>query len=428
MRIGDPAGLNTSNTVPGTALPIFLDYYEVDDVNTPYRETKMGRRWLTVPVPSDGQAACTLSYASAMDGTPGSTDVMWGRDAEGSPSHDTTSTSMFWGCYSTPAGQALGGDGNTHRKVIGLVNRAGIVDTSTSFRAFEGRRGSASGFKAVWSSDARSFYVAGIGDTLYGLRYLARRTDTATSRIYGSTSYASGAYQLGTLDIRGVAAQGGYVFMTSSATVERSATEGPLVMIGTANPTGSVGSADVSQLAGLAGVASQRSKNLYGLAFEYDGKTLYVIEDRSTYVRAGGSESRPEYVRTSLGSAILKYVRTTVNGALTWSQDTAFTIPLPAGEACYGLKGRYRDGMQLGPFMLYTSSKANMYEINTDRADPSLPKSSRVRLVATAEPGTQFRGVGLMPGVPRNTPAATRSKTASGSVTRSRSKKAKLQQ
>jgi hypothetical protein len=427
VRVGDETGvrtgwLNTRNTRPGTAMPVWLDYIEV----TP------ARRWFTLPVrrtPEGGQQACTLTYADPTDGTPASTALDWGAQTEGQPGHDNSSVTMFFGCHTTPAGQPLNRAG---LKTIAILprNATGAPDTRMAFQAYNGRRGSATGFRGVYSPDGERFWTIGIADSLYGLRYLASRSATAATRVFGSTFYANGRYQLGSLDIRGVAVSNGYLFLSSSGLVEPAANQGPLAWVGGSVgrlPTVSTGTADVTTMPGLeATVPGFGGRSYWGFVFEYDGRTLWAIEDRCTYVRvpapAGVDDSaRPEFVRTALKTAVVKFRRSMVNGGLTWAPDYSGTRTF-YGEAVYSLAGRYRDYSSVvpsGPFVLYTASASRVYELDTG--------TNALRVLQTAPAGTQYRGVGLQPTWVTPTPSATRSRsrTPPATGTRTRTRKAK---
>jgi len=210
--------------------------------------------------------------------------------------------------------------------------------------------------------------------------------------------------------------------MSSSSLFEPRATESVLAVVSGNDgvlPTGDAPSGAIVTLPGLE-VPSQR-RSLYGFLFAERGSALYAVDDRATYVRvpsrSGASdEGRPEYARTALASAIIRYTRAPVGGAAArWAQDFDATVTLPAGVAVYGLAGRFTAA---GPFALYTASTSRVYEV--------LPATKAVRVVATAPPGTQWRGVAfppLPPRAPSPSGTATGSRSVLPSSTRSRSTK-----
>lgn len=428
MRVGDPTrrGLSATNAAPGTALPVFFDLVEL----------ATGLTWLSVPVPAAEGAGgspdnnpCTLSVGPAEDGTPGSTRSDWYWETDGFATHDPAGRAAFFPCHAVPAGAAIT---RMERKSIALLWSNGTVDTSANFSAFTGARGSATGLHTALSQDLQSFWLAGVAEREYGLRLLPSRGASATTRIYGSTLYPTGRYQMGTVDLRGVAAFDGFLFMTSaSALSEPGALEHTVAAIsGNAGPLprGSVSSNDVATLRGLAG-APQR--NLWGIVFERNGRTLWALDDQTTYASVDdptrNTAMRPRFARTALRTALIKYTLSDVNGAPTWRQDARASMKI-ANEACYQLEARY-SGIANGVFMLYTASRSKLFEINT--------VTRVVRLVARATPGTQFRSVAIQPGFgtgqPRassglsgsRSPPPSRTSTPSTSRTASRSRSRK---
>ena len=369
---------------------------------------------------TSGDNACTLSFGSPGDGAPGSQVLDWSWETEGAPSHDAEQSALFFGCHTSPAGAPLDRGG---LKTIALATAAslaaGRVDTTAAFSAFVGRRGSATGFKGVYSPDGARFWLVGVANTQWGLLHLPSRAAASAVRVYGSAMSADGSsYQMGTLDVRGVGALNGNLVLSSSFAFEPRASERTLAVIGTGGvpPTESVNSDRVATLPGLE-VPNQR-RSLYGFVFAERGTALYAVDDRAAYVRvpsrSGASdEGRPELARTALGSAIIRYARVAAGGVARWGQDYDATVSLPAGQAVYCLVARYSPA---GVFTLYTASPSRVYEV--------LPATKAVRVVATAAAGTQWRGVAFLP-LPRQqrTPAATDSRTPSRAATRSRSSK-----
>jgi hypothetical protein len=407
------ATLNTATADAGTALPVFLDYVDGSAA------TAAGR-WATVPLRSapdfvTGAHACTLSFGSAgEDGAAGSTAIDWSWETEGLPGNDASGELVYLPCHTTPAGQPVNTAG---RKTIAIVGGDSRPDTFMYWRGYEGRRGSATGMRTAYSPDGKRFWVAGVADGLYGLRYLASRSATISTRVYGATRYDSGAYQMGTVDLRGLAVWDGYLHLSSSILTEPSATERTIALVSGASgrlPTGSVGTNDVSTLRGLDITAQRRS--LWGFTFAARGHTIWAIDDRSTYVRVPSrrgvdDSARPEYARTALRSAFIKYSWTAQPGGAPsrWVQDYTASVVLP-DEAVYGVVGRYNDR---GSFVLFSASRTRVLSVNT--------VSKTVMTLATAPAGTQFRGVAFVPtGALPKSPSPTRSRSATATRTRSR--------
>ena len=399
VRVGDAGSWSTLNSAPGTALPVSLD---VLDVTT-------GRVLRSVPLAArrnrtSGDNACTLSFGSPGDGAPGSQVLDWSWETEGAPSHDAEQSALFLGCHTSPAGGPLDrGD----LKSIALATAAGLeagrVDTTAAFSAFVGRRGSATGFKGVYSPDARRFWLVGVANLQWGLRYLDSVRAAAAVRVAGS-HFSDGAYEMGTLDARAVGVYRGKLVMSSSSLFEPLATANTLAAV-RGFDSGSLPTSDADDVATLPGfeLASQR-RSLYGFVFAQRNTVLYAVDDRATYARvpsrSGASDDgRPEYARTALNSAIIRY---DVDARLRWGQDWGATVTLP-GVAVYCLVGRTSAS---GAYALYTASPAAVLEV--------LPATKAVRVVATAAAGTQWRGVAFPPLPPaaRGTPAATRSRSS----------------
>ena len=423
VRVGDAASWSTLNSAPGTALPVALD---VLDVAT-------GRRLRSVALAtrrnaSTGDNACTLSFGSPGDGAPGSQVLDWSWETEGAPSHDATQSALFLGCHTSPAGAPLDRGG---LKSIALATAAslaaGRVDTTPAFVAFEGRRGSATGFKGVYSPDARRFWLVGVANAQWGLRFLAGAREGTTQRVAGARWRADGSYSIATLDVRAVGAYRDGLLLASSALFEPRASETTLAVVSGdagALPTSDVPPDAVATLPGLEGASQRRS--LYGFVFAERGAALFAVDDRATYVRVPSrsgapDEGRPEFARTALASAIIRYTRAAGGpggAAARWGQDYGATVALPAGAAVYCLVGRVSAAG--GAFALYTASRAAVYEV--------LPASRAVRVVATAPPGSQWRGVAFPPLPPRSpspSGSGTAARTASPSASRVRSRSAK---
>ena len=207
IRVGDPLTLSTANTVPGTALPVYFDYFD-----------KHGQRWLSRPVRStagSGQSACTLSFGDVT-----SSSLTYWLDREGFPSlASETGSRAFFPCHNVPVGSSLR-QILAANKTIAVLDRFGNIDTSANFIGFNGARGTQTGLRQVVSADGISnFWVLGIANTNYGLRYMSTRREQVPPRVYGSVFYTNLTrlrYQAASLDARGVALYGGQLYLTSS--------------------------------------------------------------------------------------------------------------------------------------------------------------------------------------------------------------------
>lgn len=153
---------------------MFIDYYN-----------NSGVRFYSNPLPTQArgsQAACTLSYGDVA--SPSS--VTYWLDFEGFPSlASNTRDRVFFPCHNLTAGSTARQLLNSS-KTIADLNRAGRIDTSVSFFGFTGARGTQTGIKQVASQDGNSFYILGIANNNYGLRFLPSRSADRTGRIYGS--------------------------------------------------------------------------------------------------------------------------------------------------------------------------------------------------------------------------------------------------
>ena len=403
VRVGVPGGpLSTLANPPGTALPVFLDYVDASG--------GLGVRQ-SIALPSTARAggtpACTLSFGSSADGSAGSTAVDWGWATEGMPSNDDAQTQLFVGCHTAAAGTSVSLSAPKTIAVARLGTSGVSVNTSALFTAYSGRRGSATGFRGVYSPDGARFWLAGTSATLSGLRYVALGA-AASARVYGG-AITLPTYQLGSLDLRAVGDNGAGALMYSSAfATEPAASEGGFLLYSRAGlPAASQATGTFVVVPGF-GTAAQR-RSFWGFTFAPRAAALYVIVDLCRYARLGGPEDAPDYARTSHGSAIAKF---TPGAGGAWAQDPTATTLLTS-VAVYALVGRTSFS---GTFLLYTASRSQVIEVN--------PATKATRVLATAVDGTQFRGVALPPLRPP-TPSVTPSVAPSSSRTPSSSKKAK---
>jgi len=137
---------------------------------------------------ADGSvAACTLSY-----GEVSATSTSWWLETEGLPSLSAgRGDILLLPCHAAPVGASL----RTilySRKTIVQLGRSGRADTSVSFAGFTGLRGTATGIRQAATVDGRSFWVAGIARNEYGVRYVASRDATDSSRVYGQVGGEGG--------------------------------------------------------------------------------------------------------------------------------------------------------------------------------------------------------------------------------------------
>ena len=415
VRVGD-AALGVHNTAPGTALPVSIDYVDA-----------RGAVWRTVELPrnaSGGRAPCTLSHG---DEAAGSTS--WWLDTEGLPSRAAeTEDVVLLPCHASPAGARLA-DLLRDNKTIATLGASATRDNVTTllFVGFTGLRGTATGLRQVASLDGRSgFWVAGIANSRYGVRYVAPGSVNAT-RVHGATFYGSTAtadalrYQPATLDVRGLGVYGGRLLLTSSYAVERNRNMPPtglwrgwtpwggLVLIGdddsaTSPPTTSQASSVLAR--GFPG-----RRNYWTFVFEND-RSLWLLQDTSSYraashveaaafegrVAAGGAALaaagggaaaalRPVNVRTSPGTSVVHWVWRDS----TWQDEPAARVAIPGAAACYSLAGRDEGGAT--GWVVYTTSRTTLYRLVT--ATRTLTE------VARAPAGSAYRGVVLPPLLPR---------------------------
>jgi len=415
VRIGDAAGPNTLNIGSGNALPVFLDF--IDMVSGSVRLTT------AVPARSDGvNRACTLTFADDGDGRAGSTVTNWGFDTEGQASNNNAQTQLFFGCHTAPSTAAGVAVDYSSQKTIAVARMWPSFDVRVEathwFRAFDGgTRGSATGFRSVLSTTGDSFYMIGISGANYGLQYLPSHYATSTTRIYGSQTSGS-SYAMGTMDLRGLGmSASGKLLISSSQLVESAsrASETCIASSAVAYPTTTQELGSFSMLPGFSGC------RLWGFSFgAASSSTLYVVQDLTTYASMPSTPNgRLMFARTRLRSAVTTYTRSGAN----WNIDRPATVTID-GHAVYTLTPRIRGSIEY----IYTSSRQAVFEINT--------VTNTARTLATAAPGTQFRGLALpplptSPPTPTTTgtadPTSSPSATVSPSRTRSisRSKKAK---
>lgn len=443
MRVGDPTGLNVLNTPAGTALSVHFDYFD----------TRTRNRWLTRSLPTgQGSAdACTLTHA---EGELGPSSVTYWLETEGLPSLTSSEDHVILPCHASPVGSPLS-DLLVGDKSIGALMRNGATAALSKFNSFLGVRGTQTGIRQAASVDMSAFWVAGIANRNYGLRYLSSRERNATTRVHGSLFFPETPprYQPGSLDLRGMTVYGSQLFMTSSWVAERNRNQDSPP---THNPWGGV--VRIGEYGQLQREVTTKSELLRGFngrrsywTFMFEGpRSMWLIEDVGAYARAsatstdtferaflaldassvgGGAAtlsrpeggeatfSRPVYHRTTVGSAVVNWAWS--NAAVAWTEVSATKTFIPGGEAAYSLTGR-QEPRAGGPpaWIAYTATRSRLW-----RVDPS---TNTATAISIAPAGTIYRGVSLPPYLGATpSPAATPSRTKSRAATPSKTRKAK---
>lgn len=343
-------------------------------------------------------------------------------------------------CHNSPAGSTLAALLRDD-KSIAVLRRDGSVHTSISFAGFTGIRGTATGLRQVVSTSGREqFYVAGIANSAYGVRYLERTTSSTTTRIIGATFHDVNPprYQPATLDVRSAVIYGTQLFIASSYTVEPNVQSdqpgrtpwGGLTRVGAAGQLPNVSTEDATLVRGFDGKA-----NYWSFVFE-QAQSMWALEDSSRYMRAQSAAqlafedsysrlsgvprasadtaySRPVFYRSSLSTTVVKFAWTP--GKVQWVEDPSVRVVIR--DACYSMTGRRetstdQQGQVLWKhFVVYTTSRTKLYRV--------YPHDNSFSVVASAPEGQLFRGVSL-PAYPSATPTPTPSGTPSRSRTRSR--------
>ena len=421
--------------------------------------------WRAIALPSapnassiTAPAACTLSFSddSGMTGN----DVSWRWEAEGLPSNSDDGLRLLLPCHNAPAGTASADLSRSAAQTIVTLRATGGAGTGTAFAVetiqfsgYSGLRGTATGLRSVGSLDGAGsgFWIAGIADSDYGVRYLARPSSAPLSSsagviptlVMGATVYPAGNYDPATVDVRGlsVTSSGGLRISSSYLTEPNRPGFSPWGgMIRVLDTTGSASSSNPvlpkTSDAATAILSSgfEGRGEFWGFIFEDDDrKSLWIIRDDSTYVlldgtgdvSAGGGGAVPSlspwWARTSEASAILHFVWS--NDVARWVADPVMTALLP-GEAVYSLAGRtetFTGGS--GGWAMYTASRSKVF-----RVVPLTSGGCDVTILATAAAGTAYRGVALPPALPPTpspsaSPMPTRTSTASVSAAQLRGEK-----
>jgi len=394
-----------------------------------------------------GGGACTLSFG---DVAPDSTS--WWLETEGLPSLATlTADAVALPCHDSPAGAPLSALLRDN-KTVAVARANSAVDTSVRFAGYVGLRGTATGLRQVATPDGREFWVAGIANSKFGVRYLGPRAGSGSApdlamrnatRVYGSTffSYRGVAHhQAASLDVRSIALVGSSLLLSSSHAVESNGVSVPqgtqdgftpwggIVQVGRRG--GGLPRESTSEATLLRGFDGRG--NFWGFLFE-SSESLWALKDTSTYIHAraqlatafdaqteqplvGARDSRPVLLRTSVSTAIAQWEWV----AYAWvARRVPGALVIPA--ACYTLAGRLeRAAAPL--WVMYTASRDAVFRI--------VPSQLSVAVLAVAPPGQLYRGVVLPPRAPvppsaASSPAATPSPAASRSPAASKSRKAR---
>ena len=435
LRVGDPSGLNVLNTPPGTALSVHFDYLDAS-----------GAVWLTRALPTNtsdpSSVPCTLSHAQ---GELGASSTLYWLETEGLPSLPLSQDRVMVPCHASPAGARIGAL-LADEKAIGILSRNGFAASTVRFAGYTGMRGTSSGLRQVASPDAQEFWVGGIANSVYGLRYLSSQTDSSAQRVHGSVFYPESPlrYQAGSLDLRGVGMYGSQVFMTSSYAAEpnRNMDRAPytpwggVIRVGDYNLLARNSTSVASLLRGFDG-----RRSFWTFIFEAS-RSMWLIEDVGAYTRAaaaaaeasdarmhalapgsvdlaGPASTRPTLYRSRVGSAIVNWGWS--HAAVAWAEVPATKTYLPEGEAAYSLAGRLEASGGGPTWTVYTTTRARLYRVR--------PASRSYEVLAAAPAGTIYRGVTLPPYPPmRGTPTPStpsHTSTSTPMPTRSRTHKGK---
>ncbi|ULH13877.1 hypothetical protein MF271_00065 (plasmid) [Deinococcus sp. KNUC1210] len=230
----------------------------------------------------------------------------------------------------------------TVNRVIGRVNAAGAVDTSTALTD----SASANNVRSAASADGNSFYISGGAGSV---RYVAALGATTSTQL-----------STGVVNLRQIQLFGGQLYASSASGSTRLAT------VGTNAPT-TAG----QTISNLPGITSTVSSSPYGFFFaDLDGTpgidTLYVADDTSTV-------------------GIQKY---SLNAG-TWTLKNAV---LNGGDIFRGLTG-YVSGSTV---TLFATTPTKLVSI-TDSSGYNANLAGSFTTLATAATNTAFRGVALAP-------------------------------
>ena len=414
VRVGDDA-TNTGNAAVGSALPVYLDYYDTRD----------GALWQSLPLPkspsssSASRAACTLSYGDVSTTGAGRTSWFW--DTEGLPSNSDDGQLLVLPCHNVRVGAGSSSTSGTLSEAhsLAVLRPNGTIEV-IPFAGFGGHRGSATGLRQAATLDGSGFWLAGAASSNYGIRYLARggAASDVPVKVHGAQTYSDASFQPGTRDVRGIGiGDGGSELVVSSAALTEPAWGGLVrVRDGLTGLLPRTAARNSQLLPGFNG-----GSNMWAFLFE-SRKSVWAVLDGSTYAAGASSDvsaflaryggvtptsgnGRPLYYRTALSSSIAHYAfadPTTPTAVGVWKEVREERITIP--DAVYSITGR-REGADTNWMVLYTASRDKLYRI--------IPDAKAVDVIAQPAAGQLFRGAALLP-LTRRTP----SKTPSASPTR----------
>ena len=392
VRLGDgTAPVNST----GVALPVFLDEYAPSGGS--------GAPSSSTALPP---GACTLA-TGGWAATP-QLPPQW-YDTEGLPSVSSNGQLVVLPCYAAPVGALISNPLWTDPPVmrtIALVRANGVVDVSTSLLANGGvfsmlledwqTAPVALGFRQVATTDGvmlysaaapgwdlSELYAAGLIATPFGNDPNASAGDQSAT-ISGPFDANTWEYTPpGTNDIRAVAFYAGTLYATDSV-----------------NDEGFGGLFSVSGVpACVNGFTSCAAVMLPSFPGSLSPWTFVFSSATSVWL---AEDSAPTLYNT------LQFTAAAVGGA--WSQAPT-SVLFEAGTPIYSLTGRAEAG---GEFALYAASPTTLYRYAT--------VAGTLSTVASARPGTVFRGVALPPanaGWVHDTASPSRSTAPSLSRTRS---------
>jgi len=428
----------------GTALPTFFDYY---DVSKP-----TAQRWKTVPIPSSaamaapGHNPCTLSFGHTTD----LASIVWFFETEGLPSRTQDGKLVIFPCHASPAGTSMDAV-LSDSKSIAILRPNGTVDTRILFSGFTGVRGTATGLRQAVTINGGEFWLAGIANFEYGIRYLSSPLARRSTRILGQTMYPDGHYQPATIDVRGLTVWNQQLYMTSAYVTEVNhdgntypyTPWGGIERIGSYNQLARASTNEGTLLRGWRG-----RNNYHSFIFEAN-QALWILEDLNTYVPVTravaaaeqpvfyldaadvrNSQTRPLLKRVALSTKIVRWVWS--NALVQWSLDDVSVKHVTIPDAMYTLVYRTEEyeraagGLSRMRPVIYTVGRKQLYRV--------LPKEGTYTRIAVADPGQLFRGIALAPDhtdaftrspTPTPFPSPTRSPTATATRTQTPSRSRK---
>jgi len=397
LRLGN-ASFSATQLPFGTALPLFVDYYDVSSgvSSSPFR---------SVPL--------ALSRAAAGDASPRSCTLARGTpalDAEGLPSNSFDRLLALVPCYDVAPGVrgviAAGTGGKSLAVVANARTLAAIHNVPIGGGLSTRANGTTSGFRQVASVDGRAFYTASIAASDYGIRYFVPGASTSV-RISGMEGKVppAGAPQGGTNDIRSLVL-GRFPARLHAVSSPLDAGWDTIYQLCTTRACDSAASLPVSAATDVQLLPALGS----AWTFVFDNVwTVWV----SSVTAAGGAELR-QYVNRVFLSGDQARTR-------HWVRE--YTKSLVTAGPLRSLTGRTETvvngvGALATAFVMYACDGSNVFRVD------SLSKAHTV--VAAAPAHTQFRGVVLPPpDAPSPTPTKTPTKTLTRTPTRSKSPKAR---